>query len=211
MSSTELLDAASISTTSSDVAEAIETHDSHVAARRRPSAPPFWQFSDAARILAIDVLPVPARADEQVRVVDAVLLDRVGERPDDVLLARRRRRTCGGDDGGTEKRPRGCLSLVAPLRPPRACARADLRSRLGALVALASLDPRRLPQLRHRLRLLWGGDLAHGRRRTSTSRSPPPPHPLATLLGVAPHAVRRRRPADLGRDRVPRARRARRG
>src|ERR1700754_1213412 len=66
MSSTELLDAASISTTSSDVAEAIETHDSH-APHGEPVAPPGplpppaspWQFSDAARILAIDVLPVP--------------------------------------------------------------------------------------------------------------------------------------------------------
>ena len=37
MSSTELLDAASISITSSDVALAIEAHDSHWAARARPS------------------------------------------------------------------------------------------------------------------------------------------------------------------------------
>ena len=57
MSSTELLDAASISMTSSDVAAAIARQDSH-----RPhgvTVGPFTQFSDAARILAIDVLPVP--------------------------------------------------------------------------------------------------------------------------------------------------------
>src|ERR1700754_3416715 len=66
MSSTELLDAASISTTSSDVAEAIETQDSQapqgsIGGPGAPLPPPVspWQFKDAARILAIDVLPVP--------------------------------------------------------------------------------------------------------------------------------------------------------
>ena len=58
MSSTELFDAASISMTSSDVAPAIETQESQVphGVTRRP---PFSQFSDAARIFAIEVLPVP--------------------------------------------------------------------------------------------------------------------------------------------------------
>jgi hypothetical protein len=57
MSSTELLEAASISMTSSDVAEAIDTHES-----QRPQGSivgPFSQFRQAARIFAIDVLPVP--------------------------------------------------------------------------------------------------------------------------------------------------------
>src|SRR3954465_7022453 len=57
MSSTELLEAASISMTSIEVALAIATHDSH-----RPHGSvvgPFSQFRQAARILAIDVLPVP--------------------------------------------------------------------------------------------------------------------------------------------------------
>src|SRR3954468_15504998 len=57
MSSTELLDAASISMTSIDVALAIATQDSH-----RPHGSvvgPFSQFRQAARILAIEVLPVP--------------------------------------------------------------------------------------------------------------------------------------------------------
>ena len=57
MSSTELLEAASISITSSDVALAIETHDSHTP--QGVTVGPFTQFSDAARIFAIDVLPVP--------------------------------------------------------------------------------------------------------------------------------------------------------
>ena len=58
MSSTELLDAASISMTSSEVALAMERQDP-----QWPHGvivgPPFSQFSEAARILAIDVLPVP--------------------------------------------------------------------------------------------------------------------------------------------------------
>src|SRR5919199_4283122 len=57
MSSTELLEAASISITSSEVAFAIATHDS-----QRPhgsTVGPFTQLSDAARIFAIEVLPVP--------------------------------------------------------------------------------------------------------------------------------------------------------
>src|SRR4051794_4255162 len=66
MSSTELLDAASISTTSKDVAVAIERQDSQVphgviVGPEGPVPPPDspWQFSEAARILAMDVLPVP--------------------------------------------------------------------------------------------------------------------------------------------------------
>src|SRR3954468_2461517 len=57
MSSTELLDAASISMTSIEVALAIATQDSH-----RPHGSvvgPSTQFRQAARILAIEVLPVP--------------------------------------------------------------------------------------------------------------------------------------------------------
>jgi hypothetical protein len=57
MSSTELLDAASISMTSSDVALAMDTHESHTP--HGDTVGPCTQFSDAARILAIDVLPVP--------------------------------------------------------------------------------------------------------------------------------------------------------
>jgi hypothetical protein len=57
MSSTELFDAASISMTSIEVALAIDVHDS-----QRPHGVivgPFSQFRQAARIFAIEVLPVP--------------------------------------------------------------------------------------------------------------------------------------------------------
>src|SRR4051795_6946678 len=57
MSSTELFDAASISITSSELAPAIDTHDSHVP--HGSIVGPRSQFRQAARILAIDVLPVP--------------------------------------------------------------------------------------------------------------------------------------------------------
>src|SRR3954467_2442182 len=57
MSSTELLDAASISITSSDVALAIATQDWHWP--QGLTVGPCSQFRHAARILAIDVLPVP--------------------------------------------------------------------------------------------------------------------------------------------------------
>ncbi len=65
MSSTELFDAASISITSSDVACAIDTHESHtphgsiVGCSAVGSVEFRSQFKHAARIFAIDVLPVP--------------------------------------------------------------------------------------------------------------------------------------------------------
>ena len=57
MSSTELFDAASISMTSSDDAPAIAWHESHVPSG--VTVGPCSQFRHAARIFAIDVLPVP--------------------------------------------------------------------------------------------------------------------------------------------------------
>src|SRR3954452_10545855 len=57
MSSTELLDAASISITSSEVALAIDTQESQTP--HGETVGPRSQFSDAARIFAIEVLPVP--------------------------------------------------------------------------------------------------------------------------------------------------------
>ena len=57
MSSTELFDAASISITSSEVALAIEKHESHVP--HGVVVGPLTQFRQAARILAMPVLPVP--------------------------------------------------------------------------------------------------------------------------------------------------------
>src|SRR3954468_24763203 len=57
MSSTELFDAASISITSRELAAAIERHDSQTP--HGLVVGPCSQFSEAARILAIEVLPVP--------------------------------------------------------------------------------------------------------------------------------------------------------
>ena len=85
MSSTELFDAASISMTSSDVALAIATHDS-----QRP------QGSTVGPLLAVQArrehlghrrLARPARAHEQVGMVDLALLDGIAQGPDDMLLA----------------------------------------------------------------------------------------------------------------------------
>jgi hypothetical protein len=57
MSSNELLDAASISMTSSEVALAIAVHDSQTP--QGSLVGPWMQFRQAARIFAIEVLPVP--------------------------------------------------------------------------------------------------------------------------------------------------------
>ena len=57
MSSTELFDAASISITSIEFARAIDTHDSHTP--QGSIVGPRSQFRQAARIFAIEVLPVP--------------------------------------------------------------------------------------------------------------------------------------------------------
>lgn len=57
MSSTELFEAASISITSSDVAVAIERQESHFP--HGSTVGPCSQFKHEARILAIEVLPVP--------------------------------------------------------------------------------------------------------------------------------------------------------
>ena len=84
MSSTEFDEAASISITSSELADG--DRDAGFARPHGVTVGPSTQFRHAARIFAIDVLPV-ARADEQVRVVDAVTLDGVGQRAHDVLLS----------------------------------------------------------------------------------------------------------------------------
>ena len=57
MSSTELFEAASISITSSELARAIAVHESHVP--QGAIVGPRSQFRQAARIFAIEVLPVP--------------------------------------------------------------------------------------------------------------------------------------------------------
>jgi hypothetical protein len=85
MSSTELLDAASISITSSEVALAIETHESHTP--QGVIVGPLIAVQAGGEDLGHAGLAGPARADEQVGVMDLVALDRVGQRAHHVLLA----------------------------------------------------------------------------------------------------------------------------
>ncbi len=58
MSSTERFEAASISITSTEVPAAIERQDSH-SPQGVSVGPPRSQLSEAARIFAIEVFPVP--------------------------------------------------------------------------------------------------------------------------------------------------------
>ena len=85
MSSTELFDAASISTTSSDCAG----HDRSRARVVRPRSRRAARSPRSVRTRGAwpSGLAGAARADEQVRVVDLAELDRVAEGPHDVLLA----------------------------------------------------------------------------------------------------------------------------
>ncbi len=57
MSSTDRFEAASISSTSSEVPAPIARHDSH--SPHGVTVGPLTQFSDRARIFASEVLPVP--------------------------------------------------------------------------------------------------------------------------------------------------------
>ena len=85
MSSTELFDAASISMTSSEVALAID--DAGVADAARLDGRPVLAVQAGGEDLRHRRLARPARADEQVGVVDLALLDGVAQRAHDVLLA----------------------------------------------------------------------------------------------------------------------------
>ena len=85
MASTPLLEAASISCTSSEVPWAISVHDVHIP-HGSPSAGAA-QLSALARIRAEDVLPVPRGPAEQIGVRDPALAHGVPQGPDHVVLA----------------------------------------------------------------------------------------------------------------------------
>ena len=85
MSSTERFDAASISITSSDDPAAIVRQDSH--SPQGVTRRPVDAVERAGEDLRQRRLAGAARADEEVGVVDAVLLDRVAQGAHDVLLA----------------------------------------------------------------------------------------------------------------------------
>ena len=140
-----------------------------------------------------------ARAHEQVRVVDAILRDRVAERADHMLLAhdvceRAGAMTAVQRSGQGTSESRGATSglgvRAAALNP----------ARCGPLVAA---DPSRLPQLRHRLL----PDLGRGRGARPPARLRRLARADAAPAGDRARdravAVRRRRPDALGCDRLP--------
>ena len=103
MSSTELFEAASISTTSSEVPARIALAVGVVGVEVHPR--PAGRVQRAGQQLGHRGLARAARAHEQVGVVDLVQLDRVAERADDVLLADHLVEGAWGGGGG---RGRAC-------------------------------------------------------------------------------------------------------
>ena len=142
--------------------------------------PPFWQFSEAARIFAIDVLPGAAGAHEQVRVVHAALLERVAQRADDVLLPDD---VCERAGAMTAVQRSGQGTVESSGATSGLALRAALLIPLGALLAWALVGTGFL-NYDTAYSLLWGGDVAHGRTPDFSVPIAPTPHPLATLTGV---------------------------
>ena len=191
MSSTELLDAASISMTSSDVAAAIAVHDSHLP--HGSTVGPCSQFRQAARIFAIDVLPVPAspRRDRRGGPCPAPRHCAACARRAPV---RRRPRSCAGGGGGTARgrQARDDRVYAAPRRGSadraiRVAARGMART-AGAVALLAALAwalaGRSLVNYDTLYALVWGRDLAGGAGVDLDVPVAPTPHPLATLAGA---------------------------
>ena len=194
MSSTELFDAASISMTSSEVALAIATHESHDAAgldrrararssgTRRGSSPSTSCRSRASRRTGRRGGPCPAR-----RRCAACARRAPG---------RRRRRRCAGGGGGRARGRRTRATSVAslparPRRRPRALSvrgRCDApdrpRTRPSARSCIWLVVGRGLVNYDTLYSLVWGRDLAHGRVPDYDVALAPTPHPLATLGGV---------------------------
>ena len=141
MSSTELLEAASISITSSEVALAIETHDSH--SPQGSIGRPVLAVQAGGEDLRHARLAGPARAHEQVGVVDLALLDRVAQRAHDVLLAddvgERARAVAAVERGaGGHGQVESSATVAVPRRPPTGRRQAGVHVRAsGARVGTA--------------------------------------------------------------------------
>ena len=215
MSSTELFEAASISMTSSDVAEAIATHES-----QRP------QGSIVGPLLAVQAggedlrhrrLAGAARADEQVGVVDLALLDGVAQRAHDVLLAddvgERPRAVAAVERGGVGHGSSRIASRAGRRYGLPVVSMARIRFAAGVLVGAAALRLLAGPGLVNYdtlYALVWGRQLAHGELPDLEVAIAPTPHPLADLgaMLLSPlSSWRDRRPARrAGRDRRRRAR-----
>ena len=186
MSSTEFDDAASISITSSEVAEAIETQESQTP--HGSTVGPVHAVQAGGEDLRHRGLAGAARADEQVGVVDPVARDGVGQRAHDVLLADHlgegpravaavERGACG--HGSPESTPtRGADSVPAMRLQARHSRSSSARSRCGwrSGVGFANYDTL--------YSLVWGQQLARGQ--TPSYRTPlaPTPHPLLEALGA---------------------------
>lgn len=114
-------------------------------------------------------------------MVDTILLDRVAERADDVLLPDHVCERAGamtavqrsGQGTVESSGARGGLGLRAAIGIP-----------LGAVLAFALIGTGFL-NYDTAYSLLWGGDLLHGRKPDFDLPLSPTPHPLATLLGMA--------------------------
>ena len=193
MSSTELFDAASISTTSSDVADAIARQDSQTP-HGVTVGPPLEQFSDAARIFAIDVLPVPREPTNRYAWCTRPCVDRVAQRADDVLLPDD---VCERAGAMTAVQRSGQGSVESSGATSGLALRAAVLIPLGALLAWALVGAGFL-NYDTAYSLLWGGDLAHGRAPDFTVPLAPTPHPLATLDRHRPDPARRRRRSPSG-------------
>ena len=185
MSSTELFDAASISMTSSDVALAIETHESQTP--HGSIVGPVLAVQAGREDLRHRRLAGPARADEQVGVVDLVLRRRRCAACARRAPGRRRRRTCAGGGGGRARgrRTRATESSEAGRRTRSLGSRAVRTARAIGFSALLGLVAwaivgRGLVNYDTLYTLVWGRELAHGRSPTSTVPIAPTPHPLAT-------------------------------
>src|SRR3954469_697663 len=180
MSSTELLDAASISMTSSDVALAIATHDSHTP--HGSTVGPCTQFRQAARILAIDVLPVPREPTKRFAWWTL---------PCSTAL-RRVRTTCSWPTTSAKVRGRwrrysdGADTAAQPVYvPSRSMARLRAPAGIGALAgALFLVWGHGFANYDTLYALVWGRQIADSEAPSFDVSLAPTPHPLATFLGL---------------------------
>lgn len=113
-------------------------------------------------------------------MVDAPLLDRVGERADDVLLADD---VCERAGAMTAVQRSGHGLSESSGAPGRTGVRAALLIPLGAALAWALVGAGFL-NYDTAYSLLWGGDVAHLRRPDFGVPLAPTPHPLATFAGL---------------------------
>ena len=123
---------------------------------------------------------MPLRTDEQVRVVDAILFDRVAERPDDVLLAHH---VCERAGAMTAVQRSGHGSVESRGATSRLGVRAAIGIPLGALVAWLLIGAGFL-NYDTAYSLLWGQDALHLRGSDMSLTLSPTPHPLATVIGA---------------------------